>query len=314
MKIVLALHGIGSSAEIVKDQLVPLTRELSPRYEFVYLDGAVERERGPGEFDDRYVGFYEFSFANTPLGIASYYLGPFYSYTTGYMTAEIREALDNLDQFVREHGPFHGVFSFSQGASMAVSYLLDCQAHESGTKLPFEFAVLFSSVSAFSPSKTCYGSIVEHLLGRDFRAIQAFPEAEFNELTKSEQIFAENLAPMFTGAKKMGSFTESINFFKQRNQEAVPRVLHHSLTQDRITIPTVYVNGKGDPPAMSAQSRLVCGLCDQSLARVHHHSGGHGVPTELFDVKTLIKMIDRASIEGADRHVLHQDPTGIPQR
>ncbi|KAI2782381.1 inducible nitrate reductase 2 [Daldinia loculata] len=288
MKRVLALHGVGSSAEIVKGQLAPLTRELGPRYEFVYLNGVAEIERGPE--------------------IAPYYQGPFYSYTTGYTAAEIREALDNLDQFVKENGPFHGVFGFSQGASMAASYLLDYQGREPETQLPFEFAVLFSSVSAFSPSKTCYESIVEGLLNRDFRAIQGFPKAEFNELTKAERIFAENLALTFTVGNKMGSSTESNNFFTRRNQEAIPRVLHHSLTQDRIKIPTVHVNGKGDLPAISAQSRLVCGLCDQSLARVYHHSGGHGVPTELFDVKSLVKMIDLASLEGADRRALHQAP------
>ncbi|KAI0116920.1 inducible nitrate reductase 2 [Daldinia grandis] len=294
MKRVLALHGVGSSAEIVKDQLAPLTRELGLEYEFVYLNGVVEIERG--------------------AEIAPYYSGPFHSYTTGYTTAEIREALDGLTQFVKENGPFHGVLGFSQGASMAASYLLDYQARGPETQLPFEFAVLFSSISAFSPSGTCYESIVESLLNQNFRAVQAFPEVEFDELSKPERIFAENLALTFTVANRMGSFTRSINFFKQRNQEAIPRALHHSLTRDRIKIPTVHVNGKEDLPAMSAQSRLVCGLCDQSLARVHHHSGGHGVPTKLSDVKTLAKMIDWASIEGADRHALHQAPTGIPRR
>ncbi|KAI0848911.1 inducible nitrate reductase 2 [Daldinia vernicosa] len=294
MKRVLALHGVGSSAEIVKDQLAPLTRELGPRYEFVYLDGAVERERGPE--------------------IAPYYLGPFYSYTRGYTMAEIREALNGIDQFVNDNGPLHGVFGFSQGASLAASYLLDYQTRKPGTQLPFEFAVLFSSISAFSPSKTCYESIIEDLLNQDFPAIESFPEAEFNELAEPERIFAEYLALTFTVANNMGSFTEPINFFQQRNQEVIPRVLHHSLTQDRIKIPTVHVNGKGDLSAMSAQSRLVCGLCDQSLARVHHHPGGHGVPTNLSDVKTLVKMIDWASIEGADRRALHQAPMGTPQR
>lgn len=48
MKRILAMHGVGSAAEILKDQLSPLAAELGPEYEFTYLDGAIERERGPG--------------------------------------------------------------------------------------------------------------------------------------------------------------------------------------------------------------------------------------------------------------------------
>lgn len=48
MKRLLALHGVGSSGAILRLQLSPLIGALSQDYEFVYLDGAVERSRGPG--------------------------------------------------------------------------------------------------------------------------------------------------------------------------------------------------------------------------------------------------------------------------
>ncbi|KAI8960757.1 inducible nitrate reductase 2 [Daldinia sp. FL1419] len=288
MKRVLVLHGVGSSAKIMKDQIASLAGELGSDYEFIYLDGAVETERGPG--------------------IAPHYLGPFYSYTTGYTTAEIRDALDDLDQFVQENGPFNGVLGFSQGASIAASYLLDYQIRYPWRQPPFEFAVLFSSVSAFSPDETCYESIIETLLS------QEFPETEFSRFSRSERIFAEYLALTFTAANKIGLYTGPIDFFKHRNPDAIPRVLHPSLIQDRIKIPTVHVNGKEDLPAMSAQSRLVCGFCDQSLARVYHHSGGHIIPAKAADVKVLVKMVGWAGVEGASYSVLRQALARIPQR
>ncbi|KAI2628549.1 inducible nitrate reductase 2 [Hypoxylon sp. NC1633] len=296
MKRILALHGVGSSGAILKDQLAPLTRELGSEYEFVYFDGAIERERGPG--------------------MAPYYPGPFYSYTTGYSTAEVSEAMEDLDQFIEDNGPFDGVFGFSQGASMAATYLLDHYAREPEAQPPFDFAVLFSSVAAFSPDETCCGSVIADLMEQDYPAVQTFPDAVFSKLSKLGRLFAEYLALTFTVAKQIGAVSpdQDIAFFKQRNMQDVPRVLHPSLTEDRIKVPTVHVIGKADLPAMVAQSRLVSGLCDQSLARVHYHSGGHGIPAKRTDVKPLLEMIEWATTESANRRALYQALTGIAPR
>jgi hypothetical protein len=45
---ILALHGVGSSAAILKDQLSVVLAKLAANCEVCYLDGAVQRERGPG--------------------------------------------------------------------------------------------------------------------------------------------------------------------------------------------------------------------------------------------------------------------------
>lgn len=45
---VLALHGIGTSASILKKQLAPLVNELGPNFEFVFVDGVQSAWKGPG--------------------------------------------------------------------------------------------------------------------------------------------------------------------------------------------------------------------------------------------------------------------------
>ncbi|KAK3934592.1 serine hydrolase FSH [Diplogelasinospora grovesii] len=288
MRRVLALHGVGSSASILRDQLSPLITELGPGYEFIFLDGAVERERGPG--------------------MTLSYLGPFYSYTKGYTPAEIRDALDDLGEFIKDNGPFHGIIGFSQGASMAAAYLLDHHARQPDTPQPFGFAVFLSSVACFSPNEACYRSIVQDILDNNFVAVEPFPQGDFDKLPSKGRVFAGYLALTFKVAKVVGAVLprEDIAFFKHRAPKRIPRALHPSLTEERIKIPTVHVIGEADLPAMTEQSRLVCGLCDDSLARVHRHAGGHGVPSRKADVRTLAGSIEWAAEESACRGALHR--------
>lgn len=48
----LCLHGIGSSAQVFETQLSALTAGLGSRYEFVFLQGDIPSEAGPGESDE----------------------------------------------------------------------------------------------------------------------------------------------------------------------------------------------------------------------------------------------------------------------
>ncbi|KAM0326970.1 hypothetical protein ACHAQA_006091 [Verticillium albo-atrum] len=59
-------------------------------------------------------------------------------------TTSIKSALDFLDDVVEEQGPFDAILGFSQGASVACSYLLHLNQRE-GSCSPFRFALFFSS-------------------------------------------------------------------------------------------------------------------------------------------------------------------------
>lgn len=56
----------------------------------------------------------------------------------------VTRVLEYLDDIVNDKGPFDGILGFSQGASVACSYLLYLN-HQNGSCTPFRFAFLFSS-------------------------------------------------------------------------------------------------------------------------------------------------------------------------
>lgn len=314
MKRILALHGVGSSATILRDQLAPLVTALSPDYEVVYLDGAIERDRGPGMCCFRCSG----ALPNmSRVGMAPYYPGPFYSYTTGYSPMEIRDALDDLDDFIHDNGPFDGVIGFSQGASMAASYLLHHHARQPNQRPPFAFAVFLSSVAAFSPDENHSLPIVQRLLRQLYPAVRDFPEGICKKLPQADAVFAKYLATTFKVARKIGAVLPGydIAFFKPGGDpREVPRVVHPSLTTGRIAIPTVHFTGKTDHPAMVEQARVVCALCDQSVARVHQHAGGHGAPSRKGDVEMLAESMEWAVAESASRSALDGALNRLPVR
>ncbi|RWA13362.1 hypothetical protein EKO27_g1710 [Xylaria grammica] len=285
---ILALHGVGSSATILKDQLSVLLEKVAPNCDVHYLDGCVERDRGPG--------------------MASYYQGPFYSYTTGYTPREIREVFEDIDDFINDHGPFDGVIGFSQGASMAASYLLDWQHSRPDELLPFHFAIFISSVAAFSGSDSCSHNMIDEMLKNKLDDVKSFPDYGDGSLDEREKTYVDYLALTFLAAKHIGAVSpdDDIEFFSHQDLQMVPRILHPSLHKIRLRIPTVHIFGSGDLISMTEQSKLVYGLCEEPVSRLIKHSGGHSVPSRRAEVIEAAKHIEWAIIEGANRHALEK--------
>lgn len=288
MKRILALHGVGSSSSILRIQLAAVIKDLGPGYEFTFCDGAFTRDRGPG--------------------MASHYPGPFYSYTAGYSPSDIRETLEDLDDFIQDCGPFDGVLGFSQGASMAASYILDHQARCPDEPAPFGFAILLSSVAAFSSdSKYCL-STIQRLIRENYHAACEFPNPIAADLSRPEKLFVDYLASTFKIARKIGATMHDydISFFKHRDATIVPRVLHSSLTAARIRIPTVHFIGEKDHTEMVEQSLVVLGLCDTTMAQMYQHSGGHAVVSKPQEVDRLVRAIEWAAIESSSQLALNK--------
>lgn len=288
MRRLLALHGVGSSSDILRIQLAAVIRNLGSEYEISFFDGPFVRERGPG--------------------MAVHYSGPFYSYTEGYSPAEIRDALDDLEEFVQDNGPFDGVIGFSQGASMAASYILDQQERFPDGVAPFGFAVLLSSVAAFSPDANYCRSTVESLVQDNYSTVCNFPDSVSVRLPRIEKLFVDYLASTFTIARKIGATTNDydIRFFKDRNTATVPRILHSELTPVRIRIPTVHFTGQKDHLGMIEQSFAVMGLCDPNMTRIYQHSGGHAVPSKRQEIESLVRAIEWAAMESSSQFALNK--------
>ncbi|KAL0933410.1 uncharacterized protein CTRU02_212373 [Colletotrichum truncatum] len=264
---ILALHGVGSSAKILESQIVGLMRSVDASYEFVLVDGPVPSHRGPG--------------------MSPALSGPFFSHTTGYSPAEIEAAHHHLAATIDELGPFDGVLGFSQGASIALSYIHHQQVN--GEEPDFKFAVLFSSVVPFACDASYCESEIEELCTFRQSGIGA------NNLAPKQQVFNDCLVRTFQSALKIGAVLPDFNqdFFSNVG-ESVPRVLHPALLSERIHVPTVHVHGRRDFPFMHDMHEIGYQICDKRFSKKLHHSGGHHPPKKDSEIKAVVKAIEWA--------------------
>lgn len=173
---------------------------------------------------------------------------------------------------------------------------------------PFGFAVLLSSVAGFSPDAQYCLPMIEYLITEKYDAMSDFPDHISTKLPRQQQGFVDYLATTFNIARKIGATTPDydIAFFKHRQADKVPRLLHPSLTEARIRMPTVHYTGERDHSAMVEQSLVVMSMCDRNTARVFQHSGGHAVPAKPDEVKRLVRDIEWAAAESSSQQALHR--------
>ncbi|KAF6816719.1 hypothetical protein CMUS01_12230 [Colletotrichum musicola] len=264
---ILALHGVGSSAKILESQLVGFMRSVDASYEFVLVDGPVPSHRGPG--------------------MSPALTGPFYSHTTGYSPSEIEAAHHHIAATVDELGPFDGILGFSQGASVALSYIYHQQIN--GEEPDFKFAVLFSSVVPFSADQSYCEAEIDELC--TYRRTGT----TFRDLAPKQQVFNDCLVRTFQSALKIGAVLPEFNqdFFRDAGTD-VPRVLHPMLLSERIRIPTVHVSGRRDFPFMHDMHEVGYQMCDARLSKKLHHSGGHHPPKKDSEIKAVVRAMEWA--------------------
>ncbi|CAI7600649.1 unnamed protein product [Penicillium glandicola] len=279
---ILALHGLGSSTWMLQQQLAPFVRELGTSCEFTFLDGAIACGRGPG--------------------VPDWVSGPFYSYTTGFSPLEMREALDRLEDFIQERGPFDGVFGFSLGAALAISYILDHQRKDA--LAPFSFAVFFSPIFVTLPDESYCQGLLQRWVDDDHMQFRSeFPDGEFMSPLKdsTERTLAEYLKvvqlmqSMWVGIIPPKT---TIDFLGGDGVAEIPRLVHPDLLRGRIKIPTVHITGRKDSPCIGQQSRIAQKLCLASIMRVHEHDGGHDVPYKKSDINNIVSSIREMAKEG----------------
>ncbi|KAL2139489.1 hypothetical protein VTI28DRAFT_5101 [Corynascus sepedonium] len=268
----LCLHGVGSSGSICESQFEPFVRATDPSYEFVFVDGPAASIRGPG--------------------MGGEYDGPFYSHTTGYTTKEMTEALDHLEAVVEEMGPFDGVVGFSQGAATAISYIYDQQTRH--CRMPFGFALLFSSVCAFSPNSDYSKDVIERLGARGYDLEQS-GVADATSLTPEERILWETILKVIKPLRDGQALLPDIDLNVYTHKEHVdnaPRLLLPQLMGEKIKIPTFHMHGKRDAQFMRDMSLIARDMFDESLMRKAEHSGSHHPPNQDAEVRSAVRALE----------------------
>ncbi|KAJ5135406.1 uncharacterized protein N7515_004684 [Penicillium bovifimosum] len=270
---ILCLHGVGSSGAILEKQMSNLRRELDPSFELVFVDGPFECGRGPG--------------------VSEYQPGPYFSHTQGYSPADITQALGYLEEILEDEGPFDGIFGFSQGSALTLSYLYQQQA--AGCPVAVKFACLFSAAMPCSPDATLGHAVISKLRAMEYDIMDR-AGANGRDLTSEEQELVEILQRTVVEAAiqdPLFPWTD-MDVYRRGKVDAIPRVMYSSALVQKIQIPTVHVWGKNDFEYMIRMAELSCGLCDQSISKRVLHSGLHDMPKKQAEIKDVLRKIDWA--------------------
>ena len=122
---------------------------------------------------------------NYNTGMGKFVQGPFRCFNKSFGPYAIQSSLDHLQNFIDDEGPFDGIIGFSQGGSLALTYLLQEAAEISanpGRAPAFSFAVFLSTIVAFSPDPDFCSDLLQDLTPQDRQVLSNFPhDAAHNE-------------------------------------------------------------------------------------------------------------------------------------
>ncbi|KAF2686892.1 DUF341 domain protein [Lentithecium fluviatile CBS 122367] len=122
----LCLHGLGTNNHVFQTQTATIRYDMDKHHTFEFVEGT---EVMP-----------------IAIEIAGHY--PSGDTYFGYYTSDsesILQALDRLEVYIAEEGPFDGAIGFSQGATLLSTYLIKLGREQPGRIPPFRCAIFFSA-------------------------------------------------------------------------------------------------------------------------------------------------------------------------
>ncbi|MCJ1396153.1 hypothetical protein MMC18_009042 [Xylographa bjoerkii] len=295
---ILALHGYGTSGAILRSQLDTFISRADASYEFQSLSLNTSSHT---------------RLLSSHTGLGNFVTGPFLCYNSALAPTDIQRCCDLLDDVVAEQGPFDGVLGFSQGGSLALTYLLQHEIQHPDAPPPFRFAILFSTIAAFSPDAAFGAEVLASLTPSDLAVLASFPHADFSQLSSpnaDKRALVETLAHALEIAKNGGFISAEtedgsaafVGSGTKRDYSRLPRVMHPALLVERVRVPTVHVAGQKDHAGLVELSKLMRGVCDARVMRSLVHAGGHDVPRLAKDVKAVLVAMEWA-VEQSRRQV-----------
>ncbi|ETN44955.1 uncharacterized protein HMPREF1541_09830 [Cyphellophora europaea CBS 101466] len=281
----LCLHGYGTNTSVLENQLSAIVAA-GESIECDYLNGEIECQKA--------------------RGLGAFNIGPFACYYDNFAPQSVKKAHEMIREVVDDEGPFDGILGFSQGASLAISFLLQHEIDRPQEPYPFKFAMIFSSIISFTADPSYCMDVVDRLSETDVAHLAGFPDADLSTLSDEAQLLFGTMAKALT-AGMAGGFLHAHpdkEVFERRNAAQIPRIIHPQLVRQRIRIPTVHVVGRKDDPLMLDQSRLMYQLCGEEVAMWLEHSAGHDVPRERGDASAAVKAMEWAFKEGEQQALL----------
>lgn len=245
--------------------------------------------------------------------------GPFYCWYRKVEPGPVRLAHELIHEIIEEEGPFDGVIAFSQGASLAMSMIMDQELNNPGDRPIFSFAALFSCPIVVSPDTKLNRERLREATTntgepdeseKSVGVAKDAPKHRFSLLLKENQrALAQEYCSILDDAKQAAS---DIGVFASDDSDSdsagsdsdtelthIPRLLHPLMVNARVSVPTVHLYDPKD--TYHAQHELAIRLCDKFLTQTVLHSGGHGLPTDPVQVKACAVAINKAIEKGRQR-------------
>lgn len=205
----------------------------------------------------------------------------------------MEQAVGCLENIIEDEGPFDGIFGFSQGAALTLSYFYQQQA--AANPLPVKFACLFSTAMPLSPDAGMGNSIISRLRALEYD-ITDRARACGEILTAAEQEFVDVLQQTVVEAALDNPLFpwSDMDIYRHGEHDDIPRVMYSSLLSQKIQIPTIHVWGQNDWKYMIKMAETARSLCEESMARTVLHTGSHDIPKKPTEIKAVLRTIDWA--------------------
>lgn len=226
-------------------------------------------------------------------GVSEYQPGPYYSHTQGYSPDDITQAISHLEEILEDQGPFDGIFGFSQGSALTLSYFYQQQAAD--VPAAVKFACLFSTGMPCSPDANVGSTVISQLRAMEYD-ITDQSDGNSISLTSEEQEFVEILQrTVVDAATRDPKFPwTDLDMYRYGELNNIPRILYSSALEHKIRIPTVHVWGRSDFAYMIKMAELSRSICDEYMSKTVLHSGLHDVPKKQAEIKAVLRNIDWA--------------------
>ncbi|KAK3381175.1 serine hydrolase FSH [Podospora didyma] len=275
---ILCLHGAGTSAAIFKSQTAAFRSKLGPEYTFEFLDGPFPGTPAPGIPE-----LYHQQNTNTNTNtkkLATYIWWP------QPTVPEIRAAHQRLQAHLTANGPYDALCCFSQGCSLAFSFLLyhlrsSKTPSMSSQPLPFQAVVFICGGVPFP--------VLEDLGVRVSARAHAINSQTVTVLRQKAQHLAHLAAHLDEIRPGVGLWDYGDDKLLLHDPSSSSRgkmpdetdVFGIDFTRDvpqdlRIDIPTVHVYGAKDPRWPS--SMQLAYFCKEENRVMYDHGGGHDIP------------------------------------
>lgn len=266
----LCLHGMGTNSDIFESQIEAIRSLLPTHFDFTFMDG--EHNSEPAD------------------GMTGLFPPPYLCYYPEPRVDRVFNAIKALGEFIEEEGPFDAVIGFSQGASLAASFILECQTMRPTQPLPFRFAMFICSSLPFSSSLD-YGIDVTELFAA-FEQRLAWKQGPEQPVEEQKGYF-QSYGCLGLGRSPASESSDDSDEDDPRLESGPARIYswHPLLNSSRIKIPSAHIYGRRDP--YISQSKELVNFCSPDLRMTFDHGGGHEIPRSTHVAEKIVAMIER---------------------